>query len=56
MDEKVEVTEVVTTVSTSWKDKFVLATLGLVAGVVVEVLIEKGYYTAKARYQLRKSN
>jgi hypothetical protein len=50
MDETIEITS--TDVKVDLKDKFVIGAICLVAGVLIEGLVERGYYSFKARRQI----
>ena len=55
MDEKIEVTETTTLVDVSLRDQVAVTVLSALAGLLASKLTERGYYAAKARWQVRNS-
>lgn len=55
MDDKVTVVETTVAVKVSNFDKLAITILGAIPLMVVSNLVEKGYFTAKARYQIHKN-
>lgn len=55
MDEKVEVTETTTVVDVSLKDQVVVTLLSAVVGLLATKVTERGYYAAKARWQIHRA-
>lgn len=55
MDDKVTVVEHTVEVEVNKLDKLAITVLGAVASMVVSGFVEKGYFTAKARYKAHRS-